>query len=236
MKRWLEAHLMGDALSSEAIELLVCYVYLCDNAPSSSQCGFARTLRLLVEFAWTTSPLVIDLHGDMSAAQRRTAEHTFTRLSAEGWAIVMVMVRDMELSDVTAHGPSPSQLKRIQRLASSTLKHMQRLLDHPLNHSPHCNTAWKVWDTLCVCVCVCVITFLSNSSIDGLQNASFSIRYLHCASSRASASCQRRFVSLSSYQTPFKRHTELETQELSCVEGLNSFSIGGDGTEVKGVY
>ncbi|KAL6005249.1 hypothetical protein ACLOJK_005811 [Asimina triloba] len=77
-KRWVAAHFFSHFLSEGAIELLVAYLFLKPwpfYAPCSRITGFlrnrdyetqARFLRLLANYDWTFSPLVVDINNDLT--------------------------------------------------------------------------------------------------------------------------------------------------------------------------
>ncbi|XP_050275101.1 uncharacterized protein LOC126717403 [Quercus robur] len=68
-KRWVASHLFSSCLVEEAVELLVAHLFLKPlpfNAPCSHITGFLRFLRLLSEYDWTFSALVVDINEDLS--------------------------------------------------------------------------------------------------------------------------------------------------------------------------
>lgn len=69
VKRWFAAHMLSRQISSQAIELIVCYVYLHPHpwiAPSSAEIGFLRTLQLLATWDWRKEALVVDFDGSVT--------------------------------------------------------------------------------------------------------------------------------------------------------------------------
>jgi U3 small nucleolar RNA-associated protein 22 len=72
VKRWISAHMLTRQVSEQAIELLVCYIFLHPHpfhAPASAEVGFLRTLKLLATWDWRREPLVIDLDESMADAK-----------------------------------------------------------------------------------------------------------------------------------------------------------------------
>ncbi|XP_031476888.1 uncharacterized protein LOC116248304 isoform X2 [Nymphaea colorata] len=68
-KRWVASHLFSNVLKEEAVELLVAYLFLKPfpfYAPFSRVAGFLRFLRLLSEYDWAHTPLIIDVNGDLT--------------------------------------------------------------------------------------------------------------------------------------------------------------------------
>ncbi|KAG0485395.1 hypothetical protein HPP92_009474 [Vanilla planifolia] len=68
-KRWVSSHLFSSFLEEEAIELLVAYLYL---RPFSmlllhALLAFLRFLRLLSNYDWRFSPLIVDINEDFTA-------------------------------------------------------------------------------------------------------------------------------------------------------------------------
>eukprot|EP00948_MAST-09A_sp_MAST-9A-sp1_P001971 g1971.t1 len=69
-KTWLATHLLSQAFHEETIELLVASLFtnsLPLLPPQSGSSGFLRFLRLLSTFAWSSSPLIVDAHRELSA-------------------------------------------------------------------------------------------------------------------------------------------------------------------------
>ncbi|KAG0487178.1 hypothetical protein HPP92_009273 [Vanilla planifolia] len=88
-KRWVSSHLFSSFLEEEAIELLVAYLYLRPfpfHAPSSRITGFLRFLRLLSNYDWRFSPLIVDINEDFTAQDEIEINENFisSRKSSEG--------------------------------------------------------------------------------------------------------------------------------------------------------
>jgi len=72
VKRWISAHMLSPQISSRAIELLVCYVFVHPypfDSPASPEVGFLRTLKLLASWDWRKEPLIVDLDGSLNGAK-----------------------------------------------------------------------------------------------------------------------------------------------------------------------
>ncbi|MQL78687.1 hypothetical protein Taro_011122 [Colocasia esculenta] len=90
-KRWVASHLFSSFLAEEAVELLVAYLFLkpfpfC--APCSRVSGFLRFLRLLANYDWSFSPLVVDINNDLTLEDKKQINDKFilSRKSYEGKA------------------------------------------------------------------------------------------------------------------------------------------------------
>ncbi|CAN1190623.1 Nucleolar protein 6 [Linum perenne] len=86
-KRWVAAHLFSACLTDEAVELLVAHLFvnpLPFKAPSSRLTGFLRFLRLLAEYDWSFSALVVDINNDLSPSDKEEIEKNFL-LSRKGY-------------------------------------------------------------------------------------------------------------------------------------------------------
>uniref|UniRef100_A0A8C7E521 Nucleolar protein 6 n=1 Tax=Naja naja TaxID=35670 RepID=A0A8C7E521_NAJNA len=74
-KRWINAQLLSDSLTEEAVDLLAAFLFLSPapfTAPSSPQVGFLRFLHLLATFDWKNSPLLVNLNGDLKGENSGT--------------------------------------------------------------------------------------------------------------------------------------------------------------------
>lgn len=69
-KRWVSAQLLASFLPDTALELLTAHVFL-HPAPyhvtASPLTGFLRVLRLLATHDWKSSPLIVNLNGELSS-------------------------------------------------------------------------------------------------------------------------------------------------------------------------
>ncbi|KAL6227171.1 hypothetical protein ACLB2K_001130 [Fragaria x ananassa] len=79
-KRWAASHLFSACLEEEAVELLVAYIFLKPlpfNAPCSRITGFLRFLRLLSDYDWTFSALVVDINNDLTPNDEKEIRENF---------------------------------------------------------------------------------------------------------------------------------------------------------------
>ncbi|KAK1287468.1 hypothetical protein QJS10_CPB19g00575 [Acorus calamus] len=79
-KRWVTSHLFSDFLAEEAIELLVAYTFLNPfpfHAPCSRITGFLRFLRLLSDYDWNFSPLIVDINNDFTLKDKQEINEIF---------------------------------------------------------------------------------------------------------------------------------------------------------------
>lgn len=79
-KRWVASHLFSACLKEESVELLVAYLFLKPfpfTAPCSRITGFLRFLRLLSEYDWTFSPLVVDINNDLGPNDEKEINENF---------------------------------------------------------------------------------------------------------------------------------------------------------------
>ncbi|EFJ32360.1 hypothetical protein SELMODRAFT_407792 [Selaginella moellendorffii] len=133
-KRWIGAHLFSDVITEEAIELLVAYIFTRPQPmfpPSTRITGFLRFLRLLANYDWHLSPLIVDINGDMSSKDRETVvaffeatrrgEHAdFYEGSKEGPAMFIATSYDMQSVTSTRCSPLKPALKRLVAYAKSS--------------------------------------------------------------------------------------------------------------------
>lgn len=139
-KRWAASHLFSACLGSEAIELLVAHLFLNFQpfyAPNSRITGFLRFLRLLCEYDWKFTPLIVDINGDMTADDKTEIKENFmsTRKAHEGNAsevspaIFLATVYDKSSEAWTASSPNPLELKRLVAYARSSANLLTRLIE-----------------------------------------------------------------------------------------------------------
>ncbi|KAM7252197.1 hypothetical protein ACFE04_024080 [Oxalis oulophora] len=139
-KRWVAAHMFSACLAEEAVELLVAYLFLNHlpfNAPSSRVTGFLRFLRLLAEYQWTFSPLIVDINNDLSSdeskqqindyfmASRKTYEENTQNISA---AMYLATSYDKASEAWTKFSPNSSELKRLAAYAQSSANLLTKLI------------------------------------------------------------------------------------------------------------
>ncbi|KAG1341877.1 putative Nrap protein, expressed [Cocos nucifera] len=79
-KRWVSSHLFSSFLAEEAIELVVAYLFLKPfpfHAPCSRITGFLRFLRLLSNYDWIFSPLIVDINDDFTLKDEKEINENF---------------------------------------------------------------------------------------------------------------------------------------------------------------
>ncbi|XP_040999624.1 nucleolar protein 6 [Juglans microcarpa x Juglans regia] len=146
-KRWVASHLFSACLVEEAVELLVAYIFLkplpFNNAPCSRINGFLRFLRLLSEYDWTFSTLVVDINDDLSIndvkeisdnfmLSRKASEETKQNVSA---VMFLATAYDKASEAWTRFSPNSSDLKRLVAYARSSAKLLTKLISQELNDS-----------------------------------------------------------------------------------------------------
>ncbi|XP_043710808.1 nucleolar protein 6 isoform X3 [Telopea speciosissima] len=140
-KRWVASHLFSAVLAAEAIELLVAYLFLKPlpfNAPSSRLTGFLRFLRLLSDYDWTFSPLVVDINCDMSLKDEKEISENFM-LSRKSYekkaenlepAMFLATAYDKASEAWTKCSPNTFELKRMMAYARSSAHFLTNLVLH----------------------------------------------------------------------------------------------------------
>ena len=129
----MHAHLFSDALAHEAVELLVAVCFASPQpyvAPATAFAGLMRFLHLLATHRWAEHPVVIDLDGTMTTAERQAHAATFQRLRATagpltgdaGHAMVLPCTYDATGTVWTAHQPSALQCARLAHFAKGTME------------------------------------------------------------------------------------------------------------------
>ncbi|KMT09405.1 hypothetical protein BVRB_6g128810 isoform B [Beta vulgaris subsp. vulgaris] len=139
-KRWAASHLFSACLGNETIELLVAQLFLNPSpyfAPNSRITGFLRFLRLLSEYDWKFSPLIVDINGDLTADNMKEINENFlsSRKSHEGSAgevspsIFLATTYDKDSEAWTASSPNSPELKRLVAYARSSADLLTRLIE-----------------------------------------------------------------------------------------------------------
>ncbi|KAE9452914.1 hypothetical protein C3L33_15194, partial [Rhododendron williamsianum] len=137
-KRWVAAHLLSTSLGEEAIELLVAYLFLKPlpfHAPSSRITGFLRFLRLLSEYDWAFSALVVDINGDLTLndekevngnfiSSRKAYEENMQNVSP---AMFLATAYDKVSDAWTRSSPTSSELRRLAAYAKSSANLLAKL-------------------------------------------------------------------------------------------------------------
>ncbi|KAK9129870.1 hypothetical protein Sjap_010357 [Stephania japonica] len=79
-KRWIASHLFSSFLAEEAIELLVAYLFLKPSpfpVPCSRITGYLRFLRLLSNYDWNFSPLIVDINNVLTVEDEKKINEDF---------------------------------------------------------------------------------------------------------------------------------------------------------------
>lgn len=138
-KRWVSAHLLSSLLSEEAIELLVAYLFLKPlpfNPPSSRVNGFLRFLRLLSEYDWNFSALIVDINDELTAEDEKEIDENFasSRKIAEenphsaSRAMFLATAYDKGSDAWTSSSPNPAELRRLIAYATSSGNLLTKLM------------------------------------------------------------------------------------------------------------
>ncbi|XP_014521309.1 nucleolar protein 6 isoform X1 [Vigna radiata var. radiata] len=137
-KRWAASHLFSACLVEEAVELLVAYLFLNPlpfDVPCSRITGFLRFLRLLSNYDWTFSPLVVDINNDLSQSDEKEINDNFlVRRKSQGEsgqsvgpAMFLATVYDKESEAWTGLSPSGMELRRLVAYARSSANLLTKL-------------------------------------------------------------------------------------------------------------
>jgi U3 small nucleolar RNA-associated protein 22 len=138
-KRWVAAHLFSAILIEEAVELLVAYLFLKPlpfSAPCSRITGFVRFLRLLSEYDWTFSSLIVDINGDLTSEDEKEINDNFM-LSRKSYgeetkdinpAMFLATGYDKASEAWTSSSPNSSEIKRLAAYARSSSNLLTRLV------------------------------------------------------------------------------------------------------------
>ncbi|QCD91028.1 U3 small nucleolar RNA-associated protein 22 [Vigna unguiculata] len=116
-KRWAASHLFSACLVEEAVELLVAYLFLNPlpfDVPCSRITGFLRFLRLLSNYDWTFSPLVVDINNDLSQSDEKEIKDNFSLRrkgqGESGQSVGPAMFLATELKRLVAYARSSANL------------------------------------------------------------------------------------------------------------------------------
>ncbi|KAL0008143.1 hypothetical protein SO802_009645 [Lithocarpus litseifolius] len=138
-KRWVASHLFSSCLVEEAVELLVAHLFLQPlpfNAPCSRITGFLRFLRLLSEYDWTFSALVVDINEDLSPKDEKEISNNFM-LTRKGYeenkqnvsaAMFLATAYDKAFEAWTRFSPNVLELKRLVAYARSSANLLNKLI------------------------------------------------------------------------------------------------------------
>ncbi|KAJ8006168.1 hypothetical protein DPEC_G00125440 [Dallia pectoralis] len=130
-KRWLGAQLLSDDISEDTADLLVGFLFLQPapfTPPGSPQVGFLRFLHLVSSFDWRNNPLVVNLNGQLTAADYTEIKNDFMA-SRESLPVMFIATpKDKKLSMWTKQSPSVQMLQRVVLLAAESLKVLENQL------------------------------------------------------------------------------------------------------------
>ncbi|CAI9114714.1 OLC1v1015496C1 [Oldenlandia corymbosa var. corymbosa] len=140
-KRWVSAHLLSSLLVEEAIELLVAHLFLKPfpfTPPMSRITGFLRFLRLLSDYDWMFSALVVDINGDLTSADQKEINENFmsSRKNSEenpqdaSPAMFLAAAYDKASEAWTRTSPTATELKRLVTYATSGANLLSKLIMH----------------------------------------------------------------------------------------------------------
>lgn len=132
-KRWVSAHLFSNALTEETIELLVAHLFLEPlpfRPPCSRITGFLRFLRLLSQYDWSFSPLIVDINGDLTTDDDKEINEHFMSTRKEesqnaGPAMFVATAYDKASEAWTSQRPT-AELRRLVAYAASSSKLLTR--------------------------------------------------------------------------------------------------------------
>lgn len=138
-KRWAASHLFSACLVEEAVELLVAYLFLKPlpfNVPCSRVTGFLRFLRLLAEYDWTFSALVVDINNDFGpedfklindnfVSSRKASEENVQNVNP---ALFLATAYDKASEAWTTCSPNFTELKRLVAYARSSANLLTKLI------------------------------------------------------------------------------------------------------------
>ncbi|PSR88048.1 Nucleolar protein [Actinidia chinensis var. chinensis] len=140
-KRWVAAHFFSTSLEEEAVELLVAYLFLKPfpfYAPCSRIAGFLRFLRLLSEYDWAFSALIVDINGDLTVDDEKEINGNFTssrkaydeNMQNTSPAVFLATSYDKASEAWTKSTPSSLELKRLVAYARSSADLLSKLILH----------------------------------------------------------------------------------------------------------
>ncbi|KAL5976326.1 hypothetical protein ACLOJK_020657 [Asimina triloba] len=138
-KRWVAVHFFSHFLSEGAIELLVAYLFLKPwpfYAPCSRITGFLRFLRLLADYDWTFSPLVVDINNDLTLEDEKEINENFVEIRKSyeerahyvDPAMFLATPYDKASEAWTKSSPSTPVLRRIMLYAQSSADLLTNLI------------------------------------------------------------------------------------------------------------
>ncbi|CAA7387761.1 unnamed protein product [Spirodela intermedia] len=150
-KRWIASHFFSSFLAEEAVELLVAHLFLMPLpfcAPCSRTTGFLRFLRLLANYDWTFSPLIVDINNDLTLEDKKQINEAFI-LSRKSYeenahdiepAMFLATSYDKASQAWTSSSPRTPVLRRLASYARSSADLMTNLIlrDQPSPYTWEC--------------------------------------------------------------------------------------------------
>ena len=151
VKRWLASHMLSESLSTEAVELLVAYVFCCPMpyvAPSSAPCGLLRFLQLLSSRNFKEAPLIVDLYGDMKLGVFNAITEKFKAVRADGKGSAIFIATEKQPNSVWTAGTDPDALADVVSTATLSMAHMKSLIESSLTSPYSASLNEVLWKSL----------------------------------------------------------------------------------------
>lgn len=133
-KRWIASHLFSACLLEEAVELLVAHAFtkpLPFHAPCSRMSGFLRFLRLLSEYDWAFSPLVVDINNDLSRDDEKDIDEKFMlsrKASDASPSMFLATTYDKASEAWTLPSPNSYELRKLVAYARCSANLLTKLI------------------------------------------------------------------------------------------------------------
>ncbi|KAK9853898.1 hypothetical protein WJX84_008605, partial [Apatococcus fuscideae] len=131
---WVNAHLAGNHICPEAVELLVaaCFTTATSSlpVPGTSMAGFMRFLYLLGSHPWSIQALIVDPAGDLTreARQQLLADHEAAKQDGSAPALPIYSPADAA-SLWTRSRPTRAVVGRLAKLAIQSLQALQEVIE-----------------------------------------------------------------------------------------------------------
>ncbi|KAI8149209.1 Nrap protein [Fennellomyces sp. T-0311] len=128
VKRWIGAHLLSSQISEELVELICAHVFLEPHPwqpPVSALTGVTRVLELLATWDWRKTPLIVDIEGEMTEADRDAIAQKFAK---RGSYVAMVVATAKDLDGLRWSTPKPNKAvaARVQMLARASVDALEQ--------------------------------------------------------------------------------------------------------------
>ncbi|KAI8645019.1 Nrap protein [Parasitella parasitica] len=129
-KRWVGSHLLSPHVSDEMVELLVAHVFLESHpwvAPASTFAAFVRVLGLLATWDWQSTPLIVDIEGELTPKDHEEIvaqfnQHRRTNPQLSVGVMTIATAKDHSGHRWTAKRPARAIAARIQALARASVQ------------------------------------------------------------------------------------------------------------------